>query len=171
MTFSENASYISLKRAAWLYGLSENMLLDKVNSGALNAVELKTGEILVANNELDPSLTIRREDFDHLRGVAVSTSEASQRYEIDRSAFNRWVRSGFITVLNSSRSMRLLDEADVAYCAAVYQAKVRIYDGQITGVRIFDRDGNPYQAKYPEMAAHKRDVRKRQRQRRNKNQD
>lgn len=38
-----------------------------------------------------------------------------------------------------------MDAADVAYCAYVYEQKKEEYGGRISGVRIFDGDGNPYQ--------------------------
>lgn len=68
MTFSENAVYISLKQASDKYGVSKKVLLGQINSGTLPAVELKTGEVLVADRKIDSSLFIKREDFAHLRG-------------------------------------------------------------------------------------------------------
>lgn len=41
----------------------------------------------------------------------------------------------------------------MAFCAAVYNAKLKLYGGHLTGVPIFDEDGNPYQVKYPDLAA------------------
>jgi len=49
-----------------------------------------------------------------------------------------------------------MDEAEVAYCAYVYRQKEAEYGGRIVGGRIFDKDGNPYQLSYPEMAVRRR---------------
>ena len=44
-------------------------------------------------------------------------------------------------------------------------AKRDYYEGQMSGVPIFNKDGTPYQAKHPEVAAYKRAVRDRRKQR------
>jgi UDP-N-acetylmuramate-alanine ligase len=56
----------------------------------------------------------------------------------------------------------LLDEADVAYCAAVYKAKHEFYNGQLTGVNIFDKKGRPYRLRYREIADMRRNQRRQQ---------
>jgi hypothetical protein len=58
-------------------------------------------------------------------------------------------------------AVRLPYEADVAYCAKIYAEKYKAYNGKMTGVTIFDEEGNPYRLKYPEIAAYKRDLRRR----------
>ena len=112
---------------------------------------------MVSEHDVDQSLSITRDLFEHLRGQPISASEASRKYSdssgvtILQSTISRWAKAGYIKVL--ARGYRLLlDEADVAYCAAVYGAKVKIYGNQMSGVRIFDDAGNPYRLKYPEVA-------------------
>ena len=76
--------------------------------------------------------------------------------------FSRWSRLGYIKRESGYRLE--LDEADVAYCAEIYAEKYRKYGGQLRGVRIFDEDGNPYQLKYPEVAAQLRVARRQARE-------
>ncbi len=46
-----------------------------------------------------------------------------------------------------------MDEAEEAYCAKIYTAKCEEYGSKrMSGVRIFDKVGNPYQIKYLEVA-------------------
>ncbi len=49
-----------------------------------------------------------------------------------------------------------MDASDVAYCAYVYKQKKVEYGGNVAGVRIFDKNGNPYQLKYPDLSAKRR---------------
>ncbi|MEM7028011.1 MAG: hypothetical protein AAF629_00355 [Chloroflexota bacterium] len=168
MTFSKSATYISLEQAAYKYGISEKVLLDQINSGTLDGVELKTGEILVVDKKIDPSLDIKKTDFDHMRGRKISMVEARQKYNIGSSTLTRWTQAGYIAVLQENElrgrgQKKYIDEADVAYCAAVYKAKYEYYEGRITGVPIFDSAGNPYKVKYQEVAAQMRNDRLAQR--------
>jgi hypothetical protein len=79
---------------------------------------------------------------------------------------SNWTTNGYIQILVTPKvrgQKKLVNEADVAYCAAIYHAKAKLYDGQLAGVRIFDENGNPYQTKDPEIAAYKRAHRRRER--------
>ena len=160
-------TYIPLKYAARKYGIPEKTLLERVKSGSIASAQRPDGELLVAENNVDPSLNIKRDDFEHLRGQKISMSEASRKYQIAHANFSRWTKAGYIKVLERGWKVSM-DEADVAYCVAIYNAKQEYYGGQLTGVPIFDENGDPYQAKYPEVAAYKRRVRLRQRQRETK---
>lgn len=156
-------TYIPLSQAISKYRVSRKSLLKRIKSGKVSSAKLPDGEYLVAENDIDPSLSIKREDFEHLRGQKISMSDASRKYGIPHPTFSRWAKASFIGVLG--RGYRtFLDEADVAYCAAVYDAKYKFYEGKMSGVNIFDENGNPFQSKYPEMAAYKRSIRKRARQ-------
>ncbi len=155
-------TYITVPEAVRKYGVSRKTLLERIKSGKISAAQLPGGGYLVAENEIDPSLNIKREDFEHLRGQKISLSEANRKYEIPYQTFSRWANAGFINILE--RGYRtFLDEADVAYCTAVYNAKYKFYDGKMSGVNIFDEEGNPFKSKYPEMAAYKRALRRRAR--------
>jgi hypothetical protein len=161
----QNISYIPLEQAARKYGVSKNVLRQRVESGKLDFARTPNGDLLVADHDIDPSLKIKREDFEHLRGQAISMSEASEKYSVPQPNLSRWAKLNHIKVLQRGWKV-LIDEADAAYCAAVYRAKYDFYDGQMSGVPIFDEDGNPFQAEYPEMAAYRRKLRHRKKQER-----
>jgi hypothetical protein len=170
MTHSEPITYIPLKHAAEKYGIPEKTLLDHVKSGSIASAQLPNGELLVAETNVDSSLKIKRKDYKHLHNQPISASEASRKYSqihnisISQRIFSRWAELKYITVLERGYRL-LLDEADVAYCAAVYKAKHDLYRGRMSGVRIFDEAGNPYELKYPEVAARLRAERRQDRKR------
>ncbi len=153
--------YLPLAEAASKFGLSKKVLTQMIQAGKIEAVQLPTGELLVAaekNGQKPKSKEeIIAEKFAHLREQPISASEASRKYSeiygisISNQLFSRWGQIGHITVLE--RGYRLqLDEAEVAYCAEIYAQKYKEYEGKMAGVRIFDENGNPYQLKYREVA-------------------
>ncbi len=159
----QNISYIPLDIAVCKYRISKKVLRQRAESGKLKSVRLADGGLLVANHDIDPSLNIKREDFERLRGQEISISEAARNYKIAPRTLSRWADAGYIHVIDRGWKV-ILDEVDVAYCGAVYKAKYDFYDGQMSGVPIFDEEGAPFQAKYPEMAAYRRKQRHRQKQ-------
>ncbi len=159
-----NPIYLPLKEAAKKHDVEEKVLTQLIAAGMIEAVE-RNGETVVAvdkngndDNESQTKDEIIAAKFAHLKGQPISASEASRKYSkihgvpISNQSFSRWAtKLGYIIVLE--RGYRLqMDEAEVAYCAEVYAQKYREYDGRMSGVRIFDKDGNPYQLKYPEVA-------------------
>ncbi len=154
-------TYIPFNQAAKHYGLPQKVLTQQIRAGKIQAVQLPSGDLLVAaeNNGKDYQTKeeIIAQEFAHLRGEPISASEASRKYSkrygvpISDVNFSRWSRLGYIK--RKSDGYRLqLDEADVAYCAKIYAEKYDEYEGQMMGVRIFDEEGNPYQVKWREVA-------------------
>lgn len=156
-------TYIPLVAAVQKYGILEKTLLKRIKSGKLASAQLPDGEYLVAEHDIDPSLRIKREDFKHLRGQGISVTNAGKKYDIRAANFSRWTKLGYIKVLERGWKL-ILDEADVAYCAAVYRAKYTLYDGQLSGVNIFDKEGRPYRLRYREIADTRRNERRQQKQ-------
>lgn len=154
-------TYLPLTEAAKKYGLSEAVLTQQIQAGKIEAVQLPTGELLVAAEsngyELKTKEEIITEKFAHLRGQAISPYTAEKEYHgIHRSNFIRWARAGYIKILHEEERLIEMDAADVAYCAYVYKQKKEKYEGRIAGVKIFDEEGNPYLVKYPDLSAKRR---------------
>jgi hypothetical protein len=122
-----------------------------INNGILHAVRLG-GTVAVAESELNQTIT--RDQFDHLRGQAITISETAQKYGLNNRTIRHWVARGYIKVLDDDYGMHI-DHADVAYCAAVYQAL-----GGTPGKRLFDDNGQPYQLKRTDWATYQRERRK-----------
>jgi hypothetical protein len=144
--------FISLSQAARRLGLAKDTLRSLVDSGRIKGAVLPNGDIGVSEPELDSIIT--RDQFEHLRGQAITITQAVEKYSLSERTIRNWVDRGYIAILKAGHGM-LLDEADVSYCFAVYQA---LGGGQ--GKRIFDQSGHPYQMKHTEWANYQRERRK-----------
>jgi len=135
---------ITLQEASHRYDIPLDDLRHLADRGKIPALRFK-GEILVVDNG-DMQRVLEelglREQFDHLRGSELGITEAARKYGLPQPTVSRWVRAGFITTLGQDGQKTLVDEADVAYCEAVY----RYQDGG-KGKRIFDKDGSPYRTR------------------------
>jgi predicted site-specific integrase-resolvase len=153
-------TYIPLDQAARQYGLSKKVLTQQIRVGKIQAVQLPSGDLLVAAENNDQDYQTKDEiiarKFASLRGQGISASAASKKYGIHHQNFINWARSGYIRILKEKPRLLEMDEADVAYCAFVYENKRVENKGRIAGAKIFDDDGNPYQVKYPDLAAQRR---------------
>ena len=151
-------TYIPLDQAAKRHGVSKKVLTQQIRAGKIQAVQLPSGDLLVAaeNNGHQTKEEIITHKFAHLRGQTINTYQAQQEHGIRHQNFLRWARAGYIKIIHEEERLLEMDAADVAYCAYVYEQKKEVYGGRISGVRIFDEDGNPYQVKYPDLAAQRR---------------
>lgn len=136
-------TFLPLPDAAAAAHITPDELIRMVASGKIKPAMLSTGVLLV--NQRD--LPIRREDTPeykavaHLRGIGIGVRQAGEKYNVKSPTISQWVEKNLIRRLSGEvlRGQRvLLDEADVAYCAAVYHQN----PGQ--GKRIFNSDGTPY---------------------------
>jgi excisionase family DNA binding protein len=151
-------TYIPLPEAAKKYGLSEAVLTQLIQVGKIQAIRLSTGELLVAaenNGSRKTKAEIIAKEFVHLRGEKITVTEAAGKYDLHRDTILEWVQKGYIAVLKPGYRMEL-DAADIAYCAKIYQQKLKDYGGQLRGVNIFDEQGNPYQLVHPALAERRR---------------
>jgi hypothetical protein len=154
-------TFLPLAEAVQKLGLSRKVLTQLIEAGQIEAVQLPSGEVLVAaeSNGHEPKTKeeIIAEKFAHLRGRSISPYAAQKRYgDIHRSNFIRWARAGYIEIHKDEDRLIELNEADVAYCSYVYEQKKVEYGGRIAGVKLFDDRGNPYQVRYPDLSAKRR---------------
>ncbi len=162
-------TFIPLADAARKFGLPKKVLTEQIQAGKIEAVRLPTGELLVADKLNDyqhkTKDQIIAEKYNHLRGKVISASAASRKYSgiygvvITPQHFSQWAAAGHIAVSGGGgKGKRLkLDESDVAYCADIYTQKAQEYGTNgMSGVKIFDSNGDPYQLKYPDIARDRR---------------
>lgn len=141
-----------------------NRVLSNSKPGDKFEVErLETGGFRVVQLNVTKNEIIRRE-FSHLQGQGISLSDASRRYGVKQPTITRWIQAGHIKVLVDEGYRIMIDESEAAYCAKIYQEKLKSHGGNLRGVTLFDNNGNPYQMKHPDLAE-----RKRQSRHRNKN--
>ena len=74
----------------------------------------------------------------HLKGKPIHLSGAARKYDVPLVTISQWVKKGYISVMGMDKNKKMLDEADVAYCAEVRKNR----QGQ--GKWLFDESGLPY---------------------------
>ena len=165
---------LPLPEAAQRLGLSSKALKDLVERGTIKAVQFN-GEIAVPESEI-PEIT--REQFKHLKGKPITVSEAALPARFDKQGrlldrydskgqpieglgygiyddtIRLWVKKyQYVKVLSPGYGMTL-DEADVAFCAAVYHERKKA--GTLKKVPLLDDAGRPYQLKHPSLSEYRR---------------
>lgn len=141
-----------LPQAAAKMKVSVEALTRLIDSGTIKANKLANGELVVPESETS---VITREQFVELKGKPITMSKASEKYGPSLATIYNWTEHGYIAKLDNAYPVHI-DEADVAYCAAMYKE----IGGR--GRRIFDKDGKPYVLKGSYMASYQRERRKRQ---------
>ena len=152
-------TFLPLPEAADKLGLSEAELRSRVESGTIAGGELPDGKIVVNisgngtnGDDINARLrAIKREDFEHLRGQAITVSEAAKKYGIIRRTIIRWADKGYCKIIVPGYRMEL-DEADVAYCAAIHEVRKK-YKSRAP---LLQEDGSPYLLIHPNLAKARR---------------
>ena len=134
--------FITPEQAAKQLGLDLDSILKLADEGKLRAAVMTDGTIGISQqsvNELLPKEALPEyKENEQLRSVPISINEAGRKYKINTSTITRWMQRGLIRQLRKDGRKTLLDEADVAYCARIYQSN----SGQ--GKWVFDEAGRPY---------------------------
>lgn len=141
-------TYIPISEAIRLYNLGDSMLHQWLTSGKIRSAMLSNGIIL---SEIDIQSQLPREEqpqyklVAHLKGVPIGIREGGRKYDVPSPTISVWVDNGYIKVLGDKTvrggHQKLIDEADLAYCAVLYHADPR------QGRKIFNADGTPYHKK------------------------
>lgn len=151
-TLPQLERFIPLSQAARQIGLNEETLRLLIDSGRLKGIVLPNGDVGVSEPELGQ--LVMREQFEHLRGQAITIAQAADAYQIHPETIRGWVKRSYIGVLREGYGKEL-DQADVEYCVATYRAQ-----GATRGKRLFNERGDPYEMQKPEWAAYQRERRK-----------
>ncbi|HCE17667.1 MAG TPA: hypothetical protein DEQ80_07390 [Anaerolinea thermolimosa] len=139
-------TFLPLPEAARKYGLDEARLRALIEEGKIRAGVI-AGEMVVSEDELRDQAVTRKEDLPeykkhaHLRGTSIWINEAARKYDIPGPTITVWVQRGIIRTLGYDKNRKLIDEADIAYCAEIYHQR----KGQ--GKWLFDENGMPYKPK------------------------
>ena len=142
---SSAETYISIRDVTRVLGLPSSVLKKRVNSGSIKAIMLDSNNKTRPANKTEPTLDEREAyidaNFAELKGVEIMTSSAARKYDVHRQNISNWVNHGHIKNIGFIGKRALLDEADVAYCVAVYRERGG------TGRWLFNDDGTPYTPK------------------------
>jgi hypothetical protein len=129
MTTIAKTTLLRLREAAAEYKIPEPELRDLVEQGRLELYELAEGdkrEGLVARDDvaaLAADRFIRRENFKKLEGQRISISDAGFKYHFHTGTISKWIRQGHVTVLERTPNWVYINEADIAYAAALRDLK------------------------------------------------
>ena len=146
-------TFISTAEAAQQLGVSKARLQRMIEAGTIRAANI--GEETVVSEAsvnkyhkkqqpISQPSGLRKEDlaeyrkFKPLRGKVIWVRKAEEKYGVPSPTITSWAKRGYIAVIGQDGNKTLLDEQDVAYCAAIYQAN----RGQ--GKWLFNTDGTPY---------------------------
>ena len=118
-------------------------VLTKLPAGVkVNVEKLSTGDLSVSVVDA-PAPTkdqLIAQKYAHLRGVGVTLSQAAEKYGVPRNAIEGWVYNAqCVGFVNEAAYPKLVDEAEVALCAAIYQERKSA--GGLTGFPFFDESG------------------------------
>ena len=86
---------------------------------------------------------LRRQDFASLEGRAITSTVAAARYGVPQNTIYEWMKRGYVRILGQKpRRVFLLNEADVAFTAAVYHVRKRY--GTSRGAPLLRREGDEW---------------------------
>ncbi len=112
--------------------------------------------LAVAGDDINAQLAaIKREDFEHLRGVPITVSEAAKKYGVPGTTIRGWMAAGYVHFVDANSYPKKIDEGDMAYCATIYSVRKR-YRSRAPLLR---NDGSPYLLLHPDLAKARRIVR------------
>lgn len=151
---------IPVSFALTMTGLSEKELQRYIDNGTLEAQQLLNGEVLVNADQAEKLASkqiILEEKFADRIGKGISLSEAAKKYKISRATIETWVyRNDYIKMVNPDSYPKLFDEADIAYCAGVFEDR-KLMGITSGGTPLLDEYGLPnLQLKHPKLSQKRR---------------
>jgi len=153
----EVPTFIPLADAAKKYGISEEALTQLIEAGKIEAVQLSSGELLVAaeNNgqESKTKEEIIIKEYGQLKDQWITVSAAAHKYDVPGTTIRGWLTLDYVQCRDNNYPMKL-NEAEVAYCAEIYH--VRKKTGIRTGAPLLDERGLAYKLKHPQLSKYRR---------------
>ena len=122
-------TFITRAEALSRYKLKENELNDLIEGDRVTCLILEDGEreeMIFYDDDLAAyraERDITPANFAHLRGNLLGFGEAARAHRLNQVTISRWVKQGQLTVKGRDGQKKLIDEADVAYLAALGRAK------------------------------------------------
>ena len=120
--------YLTKEQALKNYPLTAAELDRLIEAGTVDTVTVSNGDKQLALYDDDlasyvADRDITPEKFDHLRGNLLGMTEAGLKHGVSSSTISRWAVQGILEVKGEDGQKKLVDEADVAYLAALGRAK------------------------------------------------
>ena len=121
--------YLTRAQALENYKISETELDNLIETDQANAILVETnGDRVLAIYDDDLAAYVAERDitpekFNHLRGNLLGMAEAGLKYNVNPRTVSRWASQGVLDIKKEDGLKKLVDEADVAYLAALGRAK------------------------------------------------
>jgi hypothetical protein len=120
-------TYLTRAEALKRYPLAEAELDRLLAEGRVNTALLAPDKVLlIYDDDLAAYIAgrdIKPEKFAHLRGNLMGIGEAAREYKLSQVTISRWASQGKLEIKGEEGQKKLVDEADVAYLAALGRAK------------------------------------------------
>lgn len=138
----------------------ENLLTNLPPGSKIQVEKLDSGEVIVDGTPKTKAQLLQ-EKYSHLIGEPITITDAAEKYRVPRPAIRGWVyQSNYIRFVDEESYPKLVDEAEVALCAAIYHERKA---AGISGVPFFDEDDTVIEElKHPDLSAYRRRKRRNQ---------
>ena len=131
-------TYVPLKEVARKYGIPAKVLTRLIEDGIVRLARTEAGDRVIASSTVDNETAthiildeIRPEWYEHLRGKKIRVLEAATKYDVPNPNISRWIKLGYITILDKGFQRTEIDEADVAYVIAIYKRAIELTGSSI----------------------------------------
>jgi len=124
-------SLLRIEQASQKYKIPEQEIRDLIRKSRLEYYVLDDPEEteLIAQDDIATVAAdrlVKRDQFSHLEGCPIRVSEAALKYRFHIGTISQWVQDGHIREIGpdpTHKLGRLINEADVAYAAALRDIK------------------------------------------------
>ena len=126
--------YVSLDDLAESMGLSVESLKEQIDAGKIAVMETKHGKPPKRNDK----------KYKPFEKVITTPSEAAIEFKLSSATINRWVKAGYVEVLEPGRPHHgtKIQKADVMYLIDLQEYRERV-NGSTRGYPLFDENGEP----------------------------
>lgn len=118
------STYLPIGEAANMALMSEQCLNSVLKKRKIRVAQISTGGTLVNMEDLRK---LKKQDWPeyqavmHLAGQRIWISQAARDYNIAQQTISRWVDRGYIKQYAHQGNKRMIDQADIAFCAKLYK--------------------------------------------------
>lgn len=142
---------VPLEEAARRAGISLSDFHGLCERGIIPVIKSTHGEWFVSESELQPFEL--RDKFKKLAGVAITVSDASDKYGVPRDTIIDWTARypEQLRIIKPGYRMTV-DEQDLAVCVHIYKQ----HKQSRTVAPLFDDAGRPYSLKRPDVSAYRK---------------
>ena len=124
--------WLTIAEAAARFEVDPLVLEKLAKDGVIGSKVSAEGNLLVLEDEVkEVAHKLDRRQWEHLRGRAITASDAERHYGLSKNYYARWAREGYVHKVREDDGWRVwLDEADVAYATALAEVSGGLKQGR-----------------------------------------